>query len=289
MGESLIHDVSDTAFMVAAYRAQETRRPDALFSDPLAERLAGAKGQRILETLPGKAFMGGWTVIIRTRVIDAMIESAVASGIDTVLNLGAGLDTRPYRMPLPRTLRWIEADYAHVVHLKEERLKETSPLCDLQRVAIDLSDAKARRDFLTHLAQDSKKVLVLTEGVVPYLSEMKVGHLADDLHQFPVYVSWIVDYFSKESYRYRRRSGMSRVMKNAPFLFEPQDYFGFFAQHGWIQQDIRYLAEEGAALGRPFPLSPLMKAWLRLITPLVPPQRRKEMMQFAGFVQFKRN
>jgi len=40
--------------------------------------------------------MSGWAIVIRTCIIDDYIRLAVAQGIDTVLNLGAGLDTRPY-------------------------------------------------------------------------------------------------------------------------------------------------------------------------------------------------
>ena len=47
----------------------------------------------------------GWYVVIRTIIIDDLINQAISQGVDTVLNLGAGLDTRPYRMQLPKTLR----------------------------------------------------------------------------------------------------------------------------------------------------------------------------------------
>jgi O-methyltransferase involved in polyketide biosynthesis len=43
MSEPLIQNVSDTAFMVAVYRAMESERPDALFHDPLVRKLAGER------------------------------------------------------------------------------------------------------------------------------------------------------------------------------------------------------------------------------------------------------
>ena len=47
----VISNVSDTARWVALYRAMETDRPDALFKDPYARRLAGAEGEEIVNTI----------------------------------------------------------------------------------------------------------------------------------------------------------------------------------------------------------------------------------------------
>ncbi len=229
MSDTAIENVSDTAFMAAAYRAAESERPDALFHDPLATLLAGERGNKIIAGLPAKAFIGGWTVVIRTRVIDEQIRSVVADGIDTILNLGAGLDTRPYRMELPSSLRWIEADQPNVIDLKERMLGDEKPRCIFERFKIDLSDAGARRAFLEQATAGSRKVLVLTEAVVPFLIEDAVASLAADLKAIPAIRYWIVDYFSREAYEYRRRSGMAEAMKSAPFLFEPKDYFDFFS------------------------------------------------------------
>lgn len=73
----IIQDVSDTAFMVAGFRAIETERREPLFRDPLAAKLAGDHGRNILATMP-KAFMGAWSVVIRTVIIDNLINQAIA-------------------------------------------------------------------------------------------------------------------------------------------------------------------------------------------------------------------
>jgi O-methyltransferase involved in polyketide biosynthesis len=69
MGKPLIENVSDTAFMVAVYRAIETARPDALFHDFLADRLAGDHGRRIVASLRS-SLLGPWSVVVRTCIID---------------------------------------------------------------------------------------------------------------------------------------------------------------------------------------------------------------------------
>jgi O-methyltransferase involved in polyketide biosynthesis len=98
----LVQDVADTARWVALYRAQESERPDALFHDPFARQLAGdtnADIERLREK--GRSSMQ-WSSVVRTAVIDELILACVREHeIDTVLMLGAGLDARPQRLPLP--------------------------------------------------------------------------------------------------------------------------------------------------------------------------------------------
>ncbi|MFD2113765.1 class I SAM-dependent methyltransferase [Thiorhodococcus fuscus] len=282
-----VNQVSDTAFMAAAYRAMETNHPNAIFHDPLAEKLAGDRGKKIIGNLPKQAFIGGWSVVIRTRIIDDFIQNAIVDGVDTILNLGAGLDTRPYRMELPESLRWIEVDYPHVIELKETRLFGETPRCRLERVRLDLADVDARRTLLDAVASQSKKVLVLTEAVTPYLSEDAVALLGTDLRSHESIGYWAVDYFSPASYEYRRRSGMSDSMKMAPFLFEPKDYFGFFLRIGWTPKETRYFATEAERLGRPAPFPPATRFVMRILGFFASPERRREMKQYAGFVLFE--
>jgi hypothetical protein len=87
MADEAIQHTSESALLTAGWRAMESSRLDALFHDPLAAGLAGERGLRIARTRPD----GAWVVAIRTGLIDAFIRSAISSGIDTVINLGAGM------------------------------------------------------------------------------------------------------------------------------------------------------------------------------------------------------
>ena len=98
---TLIDNVSDTARWVAVYRAMETERPDAIFRDPFAARLAGEKGVGIVDAMKNGRRMA-WAMIVRTKVFDEIILERVRNGnADVVLNLAAGLDARPWRLSLP--------------------------------------------------------------------------------------------------------------------------------------------------------------------------------------------
>jgi methyltransferase (TIGR00027 family) len=284
MSESPIQNVSDTAFMVAAWRARETERADALFRDPLAARLAGDRGRKIIENLPRGTFLGGWSVVIRTCIIDEFIRTAVAEGADTILNLGAGLDTRPYRMDLPAKLRWVEVDFPHVIELKEATLAGETPRCRLERVKLDLSARDERDRVLTEIAVTSQNVLVLTEGVIPYLDSVEVAALARALRSHGPFRHWITDYFSPKAYRYRKRAGINKVMKSAPFRFEPEDFFGFFRELGWKPKSIRFIPEEAERLNRPIPLRWFMRLRLMLFKLILPAARLQGMKRFMGYV-----
>lgn len=286
MPEQLIGDVSDTAFWIAHYRAVENERPDALFHDPLASELAGPRGKKIAQAMP-MTFWTGWSVVIRTCIIDDYIREAIASGVDTILNLGAGLDTRPYRMELPESLAWVEADYPHMIELKEDRLAKEKPRCRLERVKIDLANVAERRSVLAQVDAQASKMLVLTEGVVPYLSEEQAASLADDLRAMAHARYWVLDYFSPEVVKYRGRNGMHRHMQNAPFKFAPDDWWGFFEKHGWWAKEVRYLMHESQKYKRPLKLPPVMKAMFYARGFFISRERREAFLKSAGYVMLE--
>src|SRR5712664_1347871 len=139
--------VSDTARWVAMYRAIESERRDALFRDPYARRLAGPAGEQILASMPqGRKW--AWPMIVRTAVMDEIVMRLITQqGVDTVLNLAAGLDARAYRLDLPRELRWIDVDLEGILSYKETELSGERPRCRVEFVRADLTHAARRALF----------------------------------------------------------------------------------------------------------------------------------------------
>ncbi|NNH73589.1 class I SAM-dependent methyltransferase [Nocardia uniformis] len=225
-----ISNVSDTAHWVAAHRAIESARTDALFHDTLAERLAGETGKAIVANETRTA-MAGWNLVTRTKVIDDLIIQTLAEGCDLVVNLAAGLDARPYRLDLPADLRWIEADLPDLIAEKNDLLKDESPGCVLSRVAVDLADPAARKQFLDKALDGAKKALVLTEGLVFYLSEDEVSGLAAALAR-PEINWWIMDLNNKAVVNRINRAN-EKLLGNSPWKFGPADPLRFFADAGW--------------------------------------------------------
>lgn len=283
--ENPIENVSDTSFWVAYFRAQETARPDALFNDPFAARLAGEHGKRIAESMPELSRYTAWSVVARTVIIDRFIENGVRSGdIDAVVNLGAGLDARPYRMNLPSTFPWVEVDYPNIIQYKTKILANEKPRVQLARIELDLAVAEKRRAFFASVLPSAKKILVLTEGVIPYLTESQTEELGKDLFTRAEFSAWVTEYFDPKVYPYLRRSARQKLMRKSPFVFYPQNWFGFFEKTGWVEKETRFTAEIAEESGR----MPPMPKFLGWIFPFLPKKVREGAVRLMGYTMLKR-
>src|SRR4030095_13947489 len=193
--EPLVRNISDTALLAAVYRARETERADALFRDPFARRLAGERGEQIAKSL---AFSEkhAWSWFTRTYLFDQLIDQCLQQGCDLVVNLAAGLDARPYRLNLPASLKWIEVDLPDITDYKEAILSNEKPSCVLERVRLDLADVEGRRTLFQRLAAESRKALVVCEGLIIYLSAAEVESLAQDLRSIEPFRYWLFDLVS---------------------------------------------------------------------------------------------
>lgn len=250
MTAPLISNVSDTARWVAVYRAWETARPDALFRDPYAERLAGERGKQIVAQLPmSRVARNGWPLIARTKVIDDLVLASVVEGCRCVLNLAAGLDTRPYRLPLPRDTVWIEADLPAILEEKARALEGETPVCTLERVSVDLADPIGRGAFFDRVAKAQPRVLVVTEGLVLYLDDPVVASLARDIAARTSFQSWILDLVSPRVLQDMKRR-MALQLARAPLKFAPPNGVAFFESLGWRVRDVKSLFHEAGRFHR---------------------------------------
>jgi methyltransferase (TIGR00027 family) len=248
-------DISDTALWVAAYRAEESERSDALFQDPYARRLAGEKGFALLDAMKhGRRY--AWPMVVRTVMFDQLVLDRVAEGADIVVNLAAGLDARPYRMLLPPQLVWIEVDLPAMIDYKSEILAAESPVCSLERIGLDLAEPAARQGLLRELGRRGRSLLVITEGLIVYLRRDEVTALATELAAEPSYRWWATDLASPALLKMMARTwGSSVARAGAPFQFAPQEGPAFFTALGWRPLAVHSAFKIAARLGRlPWPL-----------------------------------
>lgn len=186
-----IKHVSDTALMVAACRALETEGDDGFVHDPFAARLAGERGMAILYALPHHE-MFRFGLGLRTRLLDELLLEALASErIATVLSVGCGLDTRPWRLELPQGLRWIEVDFPDMLDYKDGLMAGETPRCHRERLSADLNDREQR--LALYRVAGAEPALMITEGLLMYLPAATVEALAVEARQESAIVHWITD------------------------------------------------------------------------------------------------
>jgi methyltransferase (TIGR00027 family) len=280
-----LENVSDTARWVAVYRVMESARPDALFHDPYAERLAGERGHQILDSLKhGREF--AWPMIVRTAVFDEIILDAVQKrGADLVVNLAAGLDARPWRLPLPPELHWVDVDLPGILNYKTEMLRDETPKCRYEAVTLDLRDAEARQALFARLGAGSKRAIVVTEGLLIYLDPEQVAALDTDLHAQPGFQEWLIDLASPQLIKRMSRTwGKSLAEAGAPFKFAPAESTDFFRPYGWREGQYRAVWEEAQRLNRT-----MKGAWIwNLLGKLMPKSKREEFRRYSGYVLLER-
>ena len=244
-----IRNISDTALWAARYRAVESERPDALFHDPFARRLAGERGEQIASSMPSKDKQA-WAWMARTYLFDQLIEERVADGVDVVVNLAAGLDVRPYRMALPSSLRWIEVDLPGILDYKEEILGGEKPVCVLERIRLDLADIDARRDLFGRAGGEARKALILAEGLMIYLTEETAGALARDLAAPPGFRYWILELASPGLLRIVRRIRRTARRERHFDAVRAQGGTRVFEPFGWKPIQVQSFLRTAARLKR---------------------------------------
>jgi methyltransferase (TIGR00027 family) len=264
-----ITHVSDTALMVAAYRALESESPGGLVRDPFAARLAGERGMAMLRGNPQPEMMR-FRVGVRSRFIDELLfEALAAKPITTVLSLGCGLDTRPWRLDLPPNLRWIEVDFPGILDYKERLLSAEAPRCRRERLAADLNDPAERHALFA--AAGKAPALMITEGLLMYLPGETVEALAAEACGDSGIAHWMLD-VTTDAYAKAFRLDTTRPVSHvqASDSLKGEQILAAVRRRGWVTASRRsYITDLAFARDRiqrfmgdrlrpehPLPLSP---------------------------------
>ncbi|MFG1650330.1 class I SAM-dependent methyltransferase [Micromonospora sp. NPDC049275] len=249
-----------TAVGVARVRAMETAREQPLFRDPLALAFATAGGRAPGTPPPPHAdeaarrrWLGvAFSIVIRTKFLDDLLDKAVGSGVRQVVLLGAGMDSRAFRMDWPAGTRLFEVDTAEPLGFKAAVLRQerAAPRCERITVPVDL-----REDWPGALAaaghDPAQPTVWIAEGLLIYLPQDAVESLLERVGALSAPGSrmgltlgsrGVVDRFREDA-----ASGSAASM----WLSEmPEDPVGWLAGLGWEAETFT-LRERAAAYGRP--------------------------------------
>ncbi|MEU5769060.1 class I SAM-dependent methyltransferase [Streptomyces asoensis] len=248
-----------TAVGVARVRARESEREDALFRDPLAQAFATAGGLESSAPPPSgdeaarRRRLGvAFSVVVRTRFLDDLLRQACASGIRQVVLLGAGMDSRAFRMDWPEGTRLFEVDTAAPLDFKASVLRQERAVarCERITVAVDL-----REDWPGALAaaghDPAAPTVWIAEGLLIYLPEDAVELLlarigarsaADSRLGLTLGSRGVIERFGADAGPGSAASLWVSEM--------PDDPVAWLAGHGW-EATSHTLRERAAAYGRP--------------------------------------
>jgi methyltransferase (TIGR00027 family) len=178
---------SRTAEQNALFRALESSRPrhQRVCDDPLARHFLSWPFTLVMgiAAIPGVAtFLCSYidrrwpgvrsSVVARTRLIDDLITAALDDDIEQVVILGAGFDSRAYRLSRLAAIDIFEVDHPDTQVAKQDALKRVLPSAPrhVRFVAVDFK----HNDLVSAMSdagyRDSKRTFVLWEGVTNYLS-----------------------------------------------------------------------------------------------------------------------
>jgi methyltransferase (TIGR00027 family) len=175
-----------TAVAVAMARAMESGREDRMFHDPYAQLFVDA-AKEVLDADEWPSLVA-WVElfysrgVVRTRFIDDFVRDAAAGGCTQVVLLGAGLDARAFRLPLPGA-DVFEVDTPSVFAFKDQVLAGAGARPTARSRTVVHADL--REDFAARLAGDTfdpaRPTAWVAEGVLPYLTADQARQVIDDV------------------------------------------------------------------------------------------------------------
>ena len=248
---------------VAIFRAIESARPagDRLFHDPYAREFltAGARavvalsrvpllGSTLLAAVDQIAYGQRAFVLARTVLIDEALEAALARGAEQVVVLGAGYDSRAYRIPGIERARVFEVDHPDTQARKRTLLERVVARIPghVSFVSIDfnrqrLSDRMREAGF-----REGSRCFVIWEGVTEYLDADAVDATLRYLARSTAPGSEVVfTYLDLALLDGRRRFRGGRLhlalirWAGEPFTFgiDPRNLSSYLAERGFEQLD----------------------------------------------------
>ncbi|MBO9204641.1 MULTISPECIES: class I SAM-dependent methyltransferase [Niastella] len=158
--------VSKTAYYCGGVRMQDAESAKPLIGDHYAKRLLGKEGIAYWEEF--KQFTrpnAGNTA--RHYLIDSLIKKELAAHPDaTIILIGAGLDSRAYRLDGGK---WIEIDEEAIIAHKNNTLPINECKNPLERIPIDFEKEKLADKLQPYSGRPH--VVFIVEGVLMYLTD----------------------------------------------------------------------------------------------------------------------
>ena len=188
------------------------------------------------KSLPG--IWGG--MLCRKRYVDDKLIESV-DHIEAVINLGAGFDTRAYRLPALSGLPIWEVDQLEIIDSKRARLLKTLRAIpsNIKLVPIDFDNEDLSLVLASHCYPDGKRTFFIWEAVTQYLTEAGIRSTFNFLAKAPAGSRLIFTYVRKDFLDGRNIYESEKFYKDFVlkkiFIFgmEPELLPAFIREYGW--------------------------------------------------------
>lgn len=191
----------ESLFLTLGSRAIDSRLPRPFLGDTMSDETIATIGYRLdkFPTLNTKIIgqrSKVFDVAVRTKRLDEIVRRFVAAEPDAVvLDLGAGLDGRMFRVNPPPTVQWYDIDFPEVIAIRRQVLPQPA---NTHSIAADLTDPR----WLQDLPADRPAIMV-ADGVIPFLTHddfvslvyRLAGHFPDGqlaLNAYTTYGIWVL-------------------------------------------------------------------------------------------------
>jgi methyltransferase (TIGR00027 family) len=254
--------ISRTAFYCGGIRMLDAESTSPVCGDTYARAFMNEDGLRILEAFKDETGPNASNVA-RHRIIDDLLrQELLATPSLCVVIIGAGFDTRAYRL---KGGTWIELDEPQVIAYKNERLPISACENELHRIPIDFS-TDSLEEKLSPFSNHGRVVVVI-EGVLMYLEERAIGQLLQTLLRLFPQHKLICDLMDRKFFeKYARTMHEKLVSMGAPFKFTAANPEKIFRENGYCQTDKNSVVEKAAEF-KPIGIPRIiLKTFLRTLT-----------------------
>lgn len=224
-----MNPVSNTAYYCCGVRMDDSKRKRPVCNDIHAHKFMDQRGLEIYQPFRSET-MPNISNISRCRLIDDHVAAELSeSASTTVVTVGAGFDTRPYRLGGGN---WIEIDEAQVIDYKNERLPVSECSNSLTRISIDFA-SESLSDKLSQVETDDRVVVVI-EGVFMYLDQQSIENSLRQIQQrFPRHLL-LCDLMTRRFFEKFSQSVHDKlVAAGGHFSERPENPVELFEQHGY--------------------------------------------------------
>jgi len=183
-------------------------------------------------------------LLYRTRYIDDILKKNIEQGVKQILILGAGFDTRAYRIK-GKDVDYFEVDHPEICDLKEKQLEKVfSRVPDIvSLISIDFDKQDLKKVIKHSGFMKNKKTLVIWEGVTQYISKQAVANVLNFVKSFKSGSRMVFTYIKKDIIE---RKSLSKIdQKVLSFTDKIGTPWIFGINHRQIE---KYLKEKGYKL-----------------------------------------